>query len=102
MSPPIIIKEVKHEEVKHEVKVQVQDIAEEMDIIQQNISDEKQAFNEMNDEQKQIYKEIRELGRQMQIREAKKRLITEENIYIIFLKKFLFELKIFTYIQKKK
>ena len=85
MSPPIIIKEVKHEvkyEVKHEeAKVQVQDIAEEMDIIQQKISDEKQAFNEMNDEQKQIYKEIRELGRQMQIREAKKRLIAEENIY---------------------
>jgi len=77
MSPPIVNKEVKHEENK----VQVQEIAEEMNIIQQDISDEKQALNEMNDEQKQIYKQIRELGRQIQIREENKRLIKEENIY---------------------
>ena len=77
MSPPIVNKEVKHEENK----VQVQDIAEEMNIIQQDISDEKQALNEMNDEQNQIYKQIRELGRQIQIREENKRLIKEENIY---------------------
>ena len=82
MSPPIVIKEVKHEEVKHEeVKVQVQDIVEEMNIIQQKISDENQALAEMNDEQKQIYKEIKLLAQQMQFREARKRLIADENIY---------------------
>ena len=74
--------EENHEEENHEEnKVQVQDIVEEMNIIQQNISEEKQAMDEMNDEQKQIYKQIRELGRQMQIKEEKKLLIAEENIF---------------------
>ena len=76
-------KELEHKEENNEEenKAQFQNIIEEMDIIQQKIDNENQALAEMNDEQKQIYKEIKLLAQQMQIREARKRLIADENIY---------------------